>query len=84
MTNLNDKTCTNCGCTGEMLHELTLEGQTIEVCADCAKALGFIQCADCGEWVDDDSYINDKGEVICESCFDTDYFVCEQIGRAHV
>ena len=79
--NMNMNTCSHCGCTGEELFELNLNGETIEVCADCAEALGFVQCSECDEWVDEnDAMTTENGEVICESCYEDDFFTCEDCG----
>lgn len=48
-------------------------GGTIESTQYCCS------CADCGEGIrEDDShhYIEDSGENVCESCFDSSYFYC--------
>lgn len=34
-------------------------------------------CAECGAAIDCEGYTNDRGETICESCFDERYYVCE-------
>lgn len=76
--------CEECGCTGEELFELYVDGETRMVCADCARALGFVQCDECGEWVpEDESYTTDFGDVICESCNEDGYFTCEECGEVH-
>ena len=81
--NMNNA-CTNCGCTNEELFELEVNGETVNVCADCAEALGFVQCADCGEWIpEDEARITADGDTICESCYDDDYFTCEDCGEIH-
>jgi len=43
-------------------------------------------CGDCGEGIrEDDShhYIEDSGENICESCFDSSYFICNGNGQTY-
>lgn len=78
--NMNN-TCTNCGCVNEELFELEIDGETVNVCADCAEALGFVQCDDCGEWVlADEALTTEDGDTICESCYEDDYFTCEDCG----
>ena len=79
--NENKNTCMHCGCTNEELFELTINGEDIEVCADCAEALGFVQCAECGEWVEErSSYITEDNDHVCESCYEEWYFTCEDCG----
>ena len=74
-------TCSHCGCTNEELFELTISGETIEVCADCAKALGFVQCSECAEWVEKDGALTtEDGEAICQSCYEDWFFTCEDCG----
>lgn len=79
--NMNMSTCYHCGCTGEELFELNVNGETIEVCADCAETLGFVRCSECGEWIDErDALTTEDGDVICESCYEDDFFTCEDCG----
>ena len=47
--NENMNVCTECGCTGEELFELNINGEDRLVCPDCAKSLGFVQYDDCSE-----------------------------------
>ena len=80
--NENMNVCTECGCTGEELFELNINGEDRLVCADCAKSLGFVQCSDCGEWVpEDDALTTADGDTICESCYSDSYFTCEDCGE---
>lgn len=80
--NENMNICTECGCTGEELFELNIDGEDRMVCADCAKSLGFVQCDDCGEWVpEDESLITADGDTICERCYEDGYFTCEDCGE---
>ena len=82
--NENMNVCTECGCTGEELFELNINGEDRLVCADCAKSLGFVQCDDCGEWVpEDEALTTADGDTICESCYESDYFTCENCGEIH-
>lgn len=82
--NENMNVCTECGCTGEELFELSINGEDRLVCADCAKALGFVQCDDCGEWIpEDEAMTTADGITICERCYDSDYFTCEYCGEIH-
>lgn len=76
--------CQECGCADEQLFELEINGETKLVCADCARDLGFVRCDDCGEWVpEDESYVTADGETICESCYEDNYFTCEDCGEIH-
>lgn len=76
--------CQECGCADEQLFELEINGETKLVCADCARDLGFVRCDDCGEWVpEDESYVTADGETICESCYEDNYFTCEECGDIH-
>ena len=80
--NENMNVCTECGCTGEKLFELSINGEDRLVCADCAISLGFVQCDDCGEWVpEDESLITADGDTICERCYEDGYFTCEDCGE---
>lgn len=76
--------CQECGCADEQLFELEINGETKLVCADCAMDLGFVRCDDCGEWVpEDEYYVTADGETICESCYENNYFTCEDCGEIH-
>ena len=76
--------CQECGCADEQLFELEIDGETKLVCADCARDLGFVRCDDCGEWVpEDESYVTADGETICESCYEDNYFTCDDCGEIH-
>lgn len=80
--NENMNVCTECGCTGEELFELNINGEDRLVCADCAKSLGFVQCSDCGEWVpEDEALTTADGDTICEDCYGDSYFTCEDCGE---
>jgi hypothetical protein len=79
---MNENTCMNCGCCDEELFELEVNGETMMVCADCARELGFVQCDECGEWVpEDESYTTADGDTICEECYEEDYGTCEDCGE---
>lgn len=81
----NEKmTCQECGCVDERLFELEIDGDSRLVCADCARDLGFVRCDDCGEWIpEDEALTTADGDTICESCFEDDYFTCEDCGEIH-
>lgn len=82
--NENMNVCSECGCTDEELFELYIDGEFRRVCADCAKDLGFVQCDDCGNWVpEDEALTTADGDTICESCYESDYFTCENCGEIH-
>lgn len=77
-------TCELCGCTGEQLFELEIDGETRLVCADCAADNGFVRCDECGEWVpEDESYETADGDHICQGCYDDSYCSCERCGEIH-
>ena len=60
-----NRTCELCGCTGEELFELEIDGEIKTVCRDCAEQAGFVQCADCEEWVpEDEIYYTHDGDPI--------------------
>jgi len=83
-TNNMNAICEECGCCDEELFELVINGETRQVCADCAEANGYIRCEDCGEWVKDSEAIRTaNGSWICESCYDDDYFTCDDCGEVH-
>ena len=80
--NENMNVCTECGCTGEELFELNINGEDRLVCADCAKSLGFVQCDDCGEWVPEDEAVTTAdGDTICAACYEAEYFTCDDCGE---
>lgn len=73
--------CEECGCVEENLVEVTVGHVTRMVCRDCAEALGFVECHDCGEWIrKEDAIETVYGYVICESCYECDYATCEDCG----
>ena len=79
-----NRTCELCGCTGEELFELEIDGEIKTVCRDCAEQAGFVQCADCEEWVpEDEIYYTHDGDPICQDCYDDNYFTCEECGEIH-
>lgn len=50
--------------------------------ADCAGALGYKQCHDCGDWHSDrDSYLDPQGNPVCIGCFDDNYSICGDCGE---
>lgn len=74
--------CEICGCTHEELFELEVNHAIRSICADCAEAEGFVQCVDCGEWESGDAahWVNGHGHI-CESCYDDNYFTCDNCGE---
>ena len=75
-------TCSHCGCINEDLYEVELDGMTIEVCEDCAEALGFVRCSECDEWIPaEDAMTTADGETICESCYEDWFCTCEDCGE---
>lgn len=44
----------------------------------CANAKDWYECKDCNSWIySDDSFNDDNGNLICESCYDNNYCSCE-------
>lgn len=81
MNDTEKRICENCGCTDEELFAIEIDGETRLLCADCAEAAGFVRCEDCGAWIPEaDSLVTAYGEIICEECYDSDYFTCEDCG----
>lgn len=81
---MNDSICENCGSAVDTLVEVTVNGETMMVCEDCAEAMGFVQCSECGEWIsEDESYTTYDGDVICESCYDDGFFTCPDCGEIY-
>lgn len=75
---MSENICAICGEHHEELFELG--GQSI--CEACAEDNGFIRCSDCGEWVHDNEALTTcDGDVICESCYEQDYFTCPDCGE---
>lgn len=49
--------------------------------SDCAEQDGCYYCEDCETWYrDDDYYRTGEGRTICSSCYDNNYFTCEDCG----
>lgn len=80
-------TCAECGCVGEELFELWINGEYKLVCADCAEANGYYRCEDCGEWVhEDDMLVVNSGirwatqHYVCSDCAERSYYKCDDCG----
>ena len=81
--NMN-RICEICGCIEEELFELEIDGEYKTVCGSCARDAGYVQCDLCEEWVpEDEAYTTHDGDVICQACYDDDFFTCEECGEIH-
>ena len=76
--------CLHCG--NELIHN----PETMR-CDDCELQYGteendiYGSCDCCGAriYVDDAICVGDDGDVICEACYDTQCFVCDNCGQVH-
>lgn len=82
-TNENTIICANCGCVIENDEDNIVETNDGKlVCRDCAEALGYIQCDDCGAWILESEAIEYDGVFLCEDCRDSRGLVqCEDCGK---
>lgn len=81
-----NETCMNCGCINEELVEITRNGETLAVCEDCARALGFVQCDECSEWIpSEESHETGDGDTICTTCLEDsgEFFICPECDEIH-
>ena len=77
---MNANTCAICGNIHDELFELTINGETVSVCSDCAEAKGFVRCRDCEQYIPmGDAHEFGGYEWVCEACSDA-YSICEECG----
>jgi hypothetical protein len=74
--------CSRCGKEHDDLVTVHLAGgeTTEEMCAECAAELGYMLCADCGEWYPEDETRSDGCITVCETCYESDWLTCEDCG----
>ena len=76
---INENYITNCECTQCGVSMAAEEQPDDNVCPYCEQDTEFIYewandgrvCSECGLDIDNDCYIDDEGNVLCEKCFDT-------------
>lgn len=45
-----------------------------------ARNAGYIQCIDCGTWIDEDDATETQNGPVCDSCLTNDYVICDVCG----
>lgn len=77
--------CDKCDTEHEADNRITIEDHPkySQVCEDCAKELGAVQCEDCENWhVDDYVIVDDSDSVYCNICAkDRGIFHCDDCGQ---
>lgn len=85
----NQKICKYCGEIIEDGDDTIIvydrNGDTHEAHAYCAEVNNCFTCADCGKTFEEDcdNYVTHYDEIVCEDCFNEDYFFCENCEGVH-
>lgn len=68
--------CQRCGRMEYMEDSIYIDDNGSWYCSeDCAERAGYYRCADCGEWTDETSYVENYGDV-CYNCIDRGGYMC--------
>lgn len=83
---MNDHYLAHCNYCGEIFDTTSADAVVVfhhgiarHFCDEaCANRCGYHQCADCGEWdCSGNMYETHDGDMVCESCMESNYFRCD-------
>lgn len=81
--NITTIECEDCGevfIRQEVRHRI--DGNGVFVCEYCEENGDYGTCSDCGYWTID-GYTTGDNRYICQDCYDSNYFTCENCGEIY-